>query len=109
MRLLEKLRHQKALSITLMLLTLSIGIVIGTLANTGVNAARGQGVAPDATPLTVPKAAEIGNEFTKLAKKLDPSVVYITAEVNGKPSAMTQGPRGGRRVQPQDPGNLHGA
>src|SRR5713101_4789102 len=98
MRLLDKMRQQKLLSTTLLLFTLSIGIVIGTLVNTGANAARGQNAAPDATPLVVPKAVEIGNEFTKLAKKLDPSVVNITADYMPK---VTTGKN--RRAQPQDP------
>jgi len=57
MKLLEKMRQQKLLSTTLMLFTLSLGIVIGTLINTGVHAQRGQSIAPDATPLTIPKAS----------------------------------------------------
>ncbi|HXP84664.1 MAG TPA: Do family serine endopeptidase [Bryobacteraceae bacterium] len=96
MKLLEKIRQQKLTSTALMLFTLSVGIVIGTLINTQVNAARGQSVAPDATPLTVPKASEIGNEFTKLAKKVEPTVVNITVEVTAKPSA-------GARIRPSDP------
>jgi len=84
MKLLEKMRQQKLLSTTLMLFTLSLGIVIGTLINTGVHAQRGQSVAPDATPLVIPKATVVGNEFTKLAKMLDPSVVNITADFTPK-------------------------
>jgi serine protease Do len=84
MKLFEKMRQQKLLSTTLMLFTLSLGIVIGTLINTGVHAQRGQSVAPDATPLTIPKATALGNEFTKLAKMLDPSVVNITADYTPK-------------------------
>lgn len=74
------MRRQKLLSFTLLLFTLSLGIVIGTLINTRVTAARTQVVAPDATPLTIPSPVELGNEFTKLAKRLDPSVVNITAD-----------------------------
>jgi serine protease Do len=96
MKLLEKIRQQKLTSTALMLFTLSVGILIGTLINTQVNAARGQNVAPDATPLTVPKAVEIGNEFTKLAKKVEPTVVNITVEVTAKPSS-------GVRIRPSDP------
>lgn len=84
MKLLHKMRQQKLLSTTLLLFTLSIGIVIGTLINTGVNAQRSGTAAPDATPLVVPKAAQIGNEFSKLAKMLDPSVVNITADYTPK-------------------------
>ena len=36
MNLFDKLRTQKVLSLTLMLFTLSVGIVIGTLVNQGV-------------------------------------------------------------------------
>jgi len=79
-----------------MLFTLSIGIVIGTLVNTGVNAARAQNVAPDATPLVVPGAVETGNEFSKLAKKISPSVVNITADYTPKAQVTTRN----RRVRP---------
>jgi len=92
MKLLEKMRQQKLLSTTLMLFTLSLGIVIGTLINTGVHAQRGQSVAPDATPLIIPKASVVGNEFTKLAKMLDPSVVNITADFTPKAQEGRKGP-----------------
>jgi serine protease Do len=97
MRLYERIRQQKLVSTALLLVTLSIGIVIGTLVNTGVNAARNQQNAPDATPLVIPHAQELGNEFTKLARKLDPSVVNITADYTPKPGAAR-----GRRGQPQE-------
>jgi len=85
MRLFNKMRQQKLLSLTLLLLTLTIGIVIGTLINTGVHAAKSQPTAArDATPLVVPNAVQLGNEFTKLAKRLEPSVVYITADYTPK-------------------------
>jgi serine protease Do len=86
MRWFKVMRQQKLLSLSLLLVTLSIGIVIGTLINTGVHAARGQAAAPDASPLVVPSAVQLGNEFSKLAKKLEPSVVYITADYTPKAS-----------------------
>ncbi|HEX5432528.1 MAG TPA: Do family serine endopeptidase [Bryobacteraceae bacterium] len=99
MKLFDKMRQQKLLSITLSVFTLSVGILIGTLINTQVNAAKGgHSIAPDATPLVLPKPIEIGNDFSKLAKKLEPSVVYIEVEVNGKQetseAAPGQGPQG---------------
>ncbi len=84
MKLLDKMRQQKLLSTTLLLFTLSIGIVIGTLVNTGVHAQHSGAAAPDATPLVLPKAVQIGNEFTKLANMLEPSVVNITADYTPK-------------------------
>jgi serine protease Do len=92
--MLERLKQQKVLTVTLFAFTLSIGILIGTLIDGRASAASKQAtVAPDATPLTVPAISQIGNDFTKLAKKLEPSVVYITAETN---PATTQS-----RVRPQ--------
>ncbi len=105
MRWFKVMRQQKLLSLSLLLVTLSIGIVIGTLINTGVHAARGQAAAPDASPLVVPSAVQLGNEFTKLAKRLEPSVVYITADytpkvtenphVHGQQEEEEQGPSQG--------------
>jgi serine protease Do len=99
------MRQQKLLSTTLMLFTLSIGIVIGTLVNTGVNAARAQNAAPDATPLVVPKAIETGNEFSKLAKKIRPSVVSITADYMPKAQVTTHNRRGPRPQGDDQEGN----
>jgi serine protease Do len=93
MRFFDQMRQQKLLSVTLMIFTLSVGILIGTLLNTQVHAAKGPAVAPDATPLTVPKAVEAPNEFTKIAKQLEPSVVYI--EVTMKPETTRSGRQGG--------------
>ncbi len=90
---LDKIRQQKLLSITLIVFTLSVGIVIGTLINTRVFAAKDQMVAPDATPLTIPAANAQPNELAKLVKRLEPSVVNISTDYTpkGKTSA---GPRG---------------
>ncbi len=100
MKLFDKVRQQKLLSTTLLLVTLSVGILIGTLVNTGVKAARDQQTAPDATPLVIPHAQEVGNEFTKLARKLDPSVVNITADYT--PKATESRRRRGQQDQDDD-------
>ncbi len=99
MKLFDRVRRRKVLSFSLLLFTLSLGIVIGTLVNTGVHAARAQSAAPDATPLTIPNPVLIGNEFTKLAKKLEPSVVNITADASAKEQDAPKGTRRG----PQPP------
>src|SRR5271166_5439093 len=94
---LRKMRQQKLLSLTLLMVTLAVGIVIGTLMNTGVHAARTQAIAPDATPLSIPNPVQLGNEFSKLAKRLEPSVVYITADYTPKAAASPH-----KRNQPQE-------
>jgi serine protease Do len=87
MLFLQTMKRQKLLSFLLLFLTLTVGIVIGTLLNTNVKADR-QTVppgAPDATPLTIPQAVPIANDFTKLTKRVEPSVVYIESDYLAKP------------------------
>jgi hypothetical protein len=55
----DKVRRQKVLSFSLILFTLAIGVLIGTLMQTGAKAAKEQVVAPDATPLTIPNSDRI--------------------------------------------------
>lgn len=112
MKLFDHLRQQKPLSFALLLFTLSIGVVIGTLITTGVHAAKAQSAAPDAAPLTIPSPTQLGNEFTKLAKKLEPSVVYITASTNPKPDTSAKSRRPRQQDQddeesPDDNGNAN--
>ena len=77
----EKMKQQKLLSVTLLIATLCVGIVIGAIVNTGVRAEKqNSAIAPDATPLAIPQAVPISNEFTKLTKRVEPSVVYIQSD-----------------------------
>jgi serine protease Do len=101
----DNVRRQKFLSFTLILFTLSIGIVIGTLVQTGAKAAKEQTAAPDATPLTIPSAIQTENEFTRVAKMLEPSVVNISTRYipKNQPQAKSQqGSGSARRRQQQD-------
>lgn len=83
----KRMKRQKLLSFFLLLCTLTIGIVIGTLINTGVKADRQvTSGAPDASPLTIPQAVPIANDFTKLTKRVEPSVVYIESDYLAKPT-----------------------
>ena len=100
MSVFDKLRTQKLLSLTLMLFTLSIGIVIGTLVNSGVKAAR-DSAAPDATPLVIPSPVELSNTFSLIAKQVEPSVVNIQTSYVPKPSRQSLNRRG-RPVPQQD-------
>ena len=88
----EKMKQQKLLSVLLLLFTLTLGIVIGTVIDTGVKANKQTAVssAPGATPLVLPQAVPISNEFTKLAKHLESSVVYIESDYLPKPGKRTR-------------------
>src|SRR4051794_22385335 len=99
----DKVRRQKFLSFSLILFTLAVGVLVGTLVQTGAKAAKEQSVAPDATPLTIPSPAQVQNEFSKIAKRLEPSVVNIRTEyIPRKESTQNrQNPQFRRRQQPQ--------
>jgi serine protease Do len=88
MKFFNRLRTEKLLSFTLIVLTLAIGIVIGTLINTGVKAAKASGsqAAPDATPLVIPNPVELSSAFTQIAKQVEPSVVNVSTTYLPKPA-----------------------
>jgi serine protease Do len=99
MNFLNTIRSRKLLSSTLILFTLSIGIMIGTLINTGVKAAKDQ-AAPGATPLVIPNPVQLSTAFSQIAKQLEPSVVNISTTY--EPKAVTTHPRAKRRAVPNE-------
>src|ERR1700687_2811673 len=101
MSFINQLRTQKLLSFTLILFTLSIGIVIGTLINSGVKAAKDSAAAPGATPLTIPNPVELSNTFSQIAKMVEPSVVNISTTYLPKATARPRS-NGRRQMAPQD-------
>jgi serine protease Do len=104
----KKVEQQKLLGFTVLFVTLAIGILIGTLLNTAVKAERQSSpVAPDAKPLNVPRADPIANEFTKLTKKVEPSVVYIESDYLPKPGKHTRKQDDDEDdANPQDPSDM---
>src|SRR5438067_3508665 len=104
MSFLNTIRTKKLVSSSLILFTLSIGILIGTLVNTGVKAAKDQ-PAPGASPLVIPNPVQLSTAFTQLAKQLEPSVVNISTTYQPKQTSA-QAPRGNnnrRRAVPAVP------
>ncbi len=102
MSLFDKLRTQKLLSFTLILFTLSIGIVIGTLINSGVKAAKDSTIAPGATPLTIPNPVQLSTTFSQIAKQVEPSVVNISTTYLPKAQPRTGNRRQQQRLTPPD-------
>jgi serine protease Do len=96
----DHLRRQKLLSFTLILFTLAIGVVIGTLINTGVKAAKDSTVAPGATPLTIPNPVQLQSAFATIAKQVEPSVVNISTTYLPKAPAQARTRR--RSTQPDE-------
>ncbi|MBV9182238.1 MAG: Do family serine endopeptidase [Acidobacteria bacterium] len=83
---------------SLILLTLAVGILIGTVVSGGV---RGQEKkSADATPLSVPAPRQLSTQFSQIAKALEPAVVNINTESTIKPTARRRGQNPG-----QNPGD----
>src|SRR6185437_1439932 len=114
MSFLDKARNQKFLSFTIIVFTLALGVLIGTVVQTGVRAAKDQTsiAAPDATPLTIPPRAELQSTFSSIAKKLEPSVVNISVEFgrtnNSGGDAQAQARPNQRRRQQVNPNQDNG-
>ena len=102
----DSLRRQKFLSFALVLFTLAIGILIGTVLSTGVKAAKDQVSAPGATPLVIPNPVQLQNSFATIAKQVEPSVVNISTEYVEKPVVSSRrGPQQRRTPNPDAEGN----
>jgi serine protease Do len=100
MSIFDKMKRQKLLSFTMILFTLSVGVVLGTLVSSGVKAARSENAAADATPLVIPNPVQLSNTFSQIAKMAGPSVVNISSDYNLKPVRSQATPR--RRGQQPD-------
>ncbi len=69
--------HRWAYTLSI-LVTLSFGILIGSVISYGVKGKEGQ--KGEVTPLTVPSPQQLSNTFSQIAKQLEPSVVNINTE-----------------------------
>src|ERR1700683_19408 len=108
MSLFDKFRRQKLLSFTMILFTLSVGVVIGTVISSGVKAARSDYSAPDATPLVIPSPVQLSTTFSQIAKMAGPSVVNISTTYLPKKATIQSSPNGRRRQQAAPPDDDQG-
>jgi serine protease Do len=84
------------------LVTLTIGIMMGTIISYGVKGQESK-KASDATPLTVPAPQQLSNQFSNISKQLEPSVVNINTESTIKtPQRRRRGAPGGTPGSPDD-------
>jgi len=99
MSLRDRMRSHRFLSTVLVVLTLFVGILIGTVIQKGVKGATKAVNSSDASPLKVPAPQQLSTAFGQVASTLKPSVVNINTE--STPKATTPRPR--RRGQQQAP------
>ena len=86
----------KLLPSGLIVFTLAIGILIGTVISDGVDAADEEQslAAPDATPLVVPAPEPVQNQFADIAAAVRPSVVNIHVETYARKASGPGGAKG---------------
>src|SRR5262252_4887943 len=91
------MNNKRLLFLGMVALTLSIGVIIGTIVSGGVKATFEQ----KAAAIAIPDPVSLSNTFSQIAAQLDPAVVKIKVTVAPKTTAV----RNGRRQQiPQIPG-----
>ena len=74
-----RLRENRLAYALTILATLALGILIGTVINYGVKGQEGR-KSSDAAPLSVPSPQQMSNQFSQIAKQLEPSVVNVNTE-----------------------------
>ncbi|HKV93206.1 MAG TPA: Do family serine endopeptidase [Candidatus Angelobacter sp.] len=88
--LVARVRAQRLLSTLAILLTLTVGILIGTVLSR--NGVRGSSTSADAAllpPMQTPQ--QLSNTFGQVAKAIEPAVVNVSTESNPKPRARSNG------------------
>ena len=97
----QRFKANRFASTVVILATLSLGILIGTVVSGAVKGNQ-QGSSADATPLKVPSPVQMSNQFSSIARQLEPSVVNINTETTLKnphkrmmPGAPDDGQGGG--------------
>src|SRR5690349_22838027 len=90
---------KRLLYLTLIVATLTIGVVIGTIVSGGVKAGEQK-----AQALVIPDPVSLSNAFSQIASSLAPAVVNITAEAAPENPTRNRGERGDRNNRnQQDP------
>jgi serine protease Do len=79
----QRLKANRFASTMVVLATLSLGILIGTVVSGAVKG-KEQNSSSDATPLKVPSPVQMSNQFSTIARQLEPTVVNINTETSIK-------------------------
>ena len=93
----QKFKKNRFASTLVVLATLTLGILIGTVVSAGVKG-KEKNPSADATPLQVPSPVKMSNQFSQIARQMEPSVVNINTE-----STIKSSPHGRRGMPQQGP------
>ncbi len=95
----QRMKANRFGSTLVILATLSLGILIGTVVSAGVKG-KEKASTSDVAPLTVPSPQQLSSQFSQISRQLEPAVVNIRTESTIKNPHR----RGGRAI----PGNPNG-
>ena len=97
------MRKRKLLFLSLIMATLAVGVIIGTVINRSVKADR-PGFSAGATAIAIPAPTQLSSEFSKVAKAVEPAVVNINTEsiIKEQPRTRRRLPSGGDQQEPFD-------
>jgi serine protease Do len=101
--LFERLRLGRLATTFTILATLSVGILIGSVAAHGVKGQENKVDSSDANPLRIPNAKALSNTFSQIAKEVGPAVVNINTETLPKISSSKRKNPHARAPSPSDP------
>src|SRR5271154_1406640 len=100
--LLSRIRGHRLTTTFVLLATLSVGILAGSVLTRNVSGKEQSGVdSSDAKPLVIPSPVALSNGFSQIVKQVGPAVVNINTEELPKPTASKR-KRGGRPL-PSNP------
>src|SRR5437899_7056793 len=85
----ERFKANRLASVLVILLTLAMGILIGTVVSGGVKGQEKK--TAEATPLSMPAPRQLSNQFSQIAKAVEPAVVNINTESTVKPTMRRRG------------------
>src|SRR5580658_4959176 len=95
----QRFKANRFASTVVILATLTLGILIGTVVSGAVKGNQ-QSSSADATPLKVPSPVQLSNQFSTIARDLEPTVVNINTE-----STIKNPHKRGTPGNPDDEGN----
>jgi serine protease Do len=104
--LLERLRNHRLTTTFILLSTLSIGILVGSVLTRNVSGKEQAGLnSSDAKPIVIPSPVALSNGFSQIIKEVGPAVVNInTEELPKQSSSKRPGRRGFQREPHQGEG-----
>src|ERR1700739_2341226 len=97
------MNNRRLLYLTLIVATLTIGVVIGTIVSGGVKAGEQK-----AQALVIPDPVSLSNAFSQIAANLAPGVVNISTKAAPETPVRNRNDRGNRNQDPRqfDPFDL---